>query len=120
MPSWGANGTVLLGRGIGGGYLFPIEGIGLSGISTASAPSPIASPATGEFAPGSEAITTELTPVFAAPDPNATVVLLLVPNQTVHIVSEPVENEFGRWYPVVDPDTQTIGYVQANRLGTAD
>lgn len=118
MPSWGANGAVLLGNGSHGGYLFMIEGIGLSGSSPASVPSPVASPANGTFVPGSEAVTTELTPIFAAPDPNATVVLLLVPNQTVQIVSEPVENEFGRWYPIIDPTTQTIGYVQEARLGT--
>jgi Tol biopolymer transport system component len=118
-PTWGANGNVMVARGSGGGYLTSIEGIGVSGVSTAGVSDPVASPVSGEFAPGSEAITTELTPVFASPDPNAAVVLLLVPNQTVQIVSEPIENDFGLWYPIVDPDTQTIGYVQADRLGTS-
>jgi hypothetical protein len=106
-------------RGIGGGYLLSIDGIGVRGAATTGTPDLAVSPVAAGFVPGTEAMTTELTPVFAAPDPNAAVVLLLVPNQTVLIVSDPVENEFGLWYPVVDPDTQTIGYVQANRLGTS-
>ncbi len=116
---WGTNGTVLVARGIGGGYLLSIDGIGMSGAAATGAADPVASPVAEGFAAGTEAITTELTPVFAAPDPNAAVVLLLTPNQTVLIVSDPVENAFGNWYPVVDPSTQTIGYAQADRLGTS-
>lgn len=118
-PTWGANGNAMVARGTGAGYLIPIEGIGLTGVAAPAQASQVASPVAGAFAPGSTAMTTELTPVFAAPDPNAPVVLLLVPNQMVQIVSEPVENEFGRWYPIVDPATQTIGYVQEARLGTS-
>jgi hypothetical protein len=118
-PSWAANGTVLVSRAIGAGYLFPVEGIGLSGSTAPVASTPVSTSAAEGFAPGADAFTRELTPIYSAPNPNATVVLLLVPNQIVQILGEPVENEFGRWYSVIEPDTQTIGYVQENRLGEA-
>lgn len=118
-PTWGANGNVMVGRGIGSGYLTSIDGFGAGDPAATGVGDPAASPVSGAFTPGTEAMTTESTPVFAAPDPNAAVVLLLMPNQPVLIVGDPVENSFGLWYPVVDPDTQTIGYVQASRLGGA-
>ncbi len=53
MPSWGADGTVLLGMGIGGGYLFPVDGIGLA-IQPSEA-TPIASPVAGDATTGTPA-----------------------------------------------------------------
>ncbi len=122
MPSWGANGAVLLGNGTDGGYLFTIDGIGLSSIPAVATPAPSGSPvagADGGFAEGSTAVAIGIAPMFAAPDPSAAVVLVLTPGADIQIIGELVQNDFGPWYPVVDPATQTIGYVQADRLGTA-
>ena len=123
MPSWGANGTVLLGHGIGGGYLFTIDGIGLSALPSVVTPpanlSAVASPDGASFAVGSDVQAVGIAPLFAAPDPSAAVVLVLTPGSAARILGAPVDNEFGRWYPVLEPATQTIGYAQADRLGIA-
>lgn len=115
-PSWGANGNAAIAYSDGGVSVTTISGIGTAPVAI---PQPTASPmlAAGTLAPGASATVAGLAPVFAAPDPNAVVVLMLAPNDTVQILGAPIENDFGVWYPVIDPDTQTIGYVQANRLG---
>jgi hypothetical protein len=122
MPSWGANGTVLLGNGSHGGYLFTIDGIGLNALPSPASPvsngSAVATPSDG-FAAGETVVATGIAPLFASPDPNAMLVLVLTPGSEAQILGDLVENEFGRWYPVLDPATQTIGYAQADRLGTA-
>jgi len=71
---------------------------------------------TGAFAVGSEAQTTGATSIFAAPDANAIVVGFLAPNHLVQVLTAPTENRQGVWYPLFDPDSQLIGYVQASRL----
>jgi Tol biopolymer transport system component len=112
-PVWGTDGTVFVAWHVVGAHFFPIEGAGLGAV-----PALEASPVSGQsgFAPGTTAYTNSLTPVFAGPDANATVVSLLAPNRPVHILGDPVQNEQGAWYPILDPETQIIGYVHASRL----
>jgi Tol biopolymer transport system component len=109
-PVWGTDGTVFVAWNVIGAHFFPIEGAGTGPVEV----TPVNG--TSAFAPGDTAITNGMTPVFAAPDANATVVHILAPNRAVQILGEPVENAQGTWYPVLDPETQIIGYVQASRL----
>lgn len=115
-PTWGANGNAAIGQGIGFGYLTTIEGIGLPAASSPATAA--ASPAAGTpiFAANSDVQTSGLAPMFAGPDANSPVVAFLPPDHIVHVLAEPVQNDQGVWYPVFDPETQIIGYVQANRL----
>ncbi|MEZ4532921.1 MAG: DPP IV N-terminal domain-containing protein [Thermomicrobiales bacterium] len=114
-PVWGTDGTVFVAWNVIGAYFFPIDGAGLA--TTASPVTEQSTQASTVFAPGDTALTTGMTPIFAAPDANATVVHILAPNNTVQILGEPVTNEQGTWYPVLEPETQIIGYVQATQLG---
>jgi Tol biopolymer transport system component len=113
-PVWGADGTVFVAWNVIGAHFFPIEGAGTAAIAPVAEGTPISGADT--LAPGSTAVTNGMTPVFAAPDAASTVVHILAPNSAVQILSQPVENEQGTWYPVLDPDSQIIGYVQASRL----
>ncbi len=113
-PVWGTDGTVFIARNVVGAYFFLIEGAGMSPVTSVVEGTPVSK--TSALAPGSTAITNGMTPVSAAPDANATVVNILVPNHVVEVLSQPVKNEQGAWYPILDPDTQIIGYVQASRL----
>ncbi len=113
-PVWGSDGTVFVAWSLIGAHFFPIEGAGTSPVAIASEGTPVSE--ASALAPGSIAVTNGMTPVFAAPDANATVVNILVPNRTVQILSQPVNNAQGTWYPILDPETQIIGYVQASRL----
>jgi len=117
-PVWGANGLVFVARSVVGAYFFPIEGAGIAGAPGAT-PLPVAgSPVSGTaaFAVGSEPQTNGATPIFAAPDANAIVVGFLAPDHVVQVLAAPIENSQGVWYPIFDPDSQLIGYVQASRL----
>lgn len=121
-PGWGTNGTVLAGGGgEGGGTLLTVEVIGLNAIP-APLPTTDGTPAIApdsEFAAGSTVVANGIVPIFASPDPDATVVLVLTPGMEAQILGERVENESGAWYPILDPATQTIGYAQAERLAIA-
>jgi Tol biopolymer transport system component len=116
-PVWASDGTIFVARSLDGFYRFPVTG---AGISTISQPDAIASatpePAAGTLAEGADVVTTGIAPIFAGPDAEAPVVHFLPPNQIVHILGAAVENEEGTWYPIFDPQTQIIGYVQADRL----
>jgi hypothetical protein len=116
-PVWASDGTVFVARSLDGFDRFTVTG---AGISTISQPDAIASatpePAAGTFAEGADVVTTGIAPIFAGPDAEAPVVHFLPPNQIVHILGAAVENEEGTWYPIFDPQTQIIGYVQADRL----
>jgi len=117
-PVWGSNGLVFVAKSLVGAYFFPIEGAGTAGAPEATPVPPAGSPVseTAEFAVGSEVQTTGATPIFAVPDANATVVGFLAPNHVVQVLAAPIENGQGVWYPIFDPDSQLIGYVQAGRL----
>ena len=122
-PVWGSNGVVFVSHSIVGVYFFPIEGAGLAKGTVAPAEaSPVASPVgdLGTLAVGSDATTTGIAPIFAGPDAESPVVYLLPPNHVVHILAEPVTDEEGEWYPIFDPGTQIIGYIQANLLEEGD
>jgi hypothetical protein len=122
-PVWASNGLVGVPQEARGFAFFPIDGIGLSATPPAATPdtgaSPIASSAGNDFAPGDAVVAIGIAPLYAAPDPSATVVLVLTPGAEMQILGAPVENDFSRWYPVLDPATQTIGYVEAGRVGTS-
>src|SRR5690606_10895981 len=98
-PVWETDGTVFVAWNVIGAYFFPIDGAGLA--TTASPVTEQSTQASTVFAPGDTALTTGMTPIFAAPDANATVVHILAPNNTVQILGEPVTNEQGTWYPVL-------------------
>lgn len=121
-PSWGANGNVALRHGAGTGYLTSISGIGTDIVATPAAvptsPANQGTPAGGavQFAPGSDVQTNGIAPIFAGPDAESPIVAFLPPNHVVHVLTEPIENDEGIWYPVFDPESQIIGYVQASRL----
>ncbi|MCA9859023.1 MAG: PD40 domain-containing protein, partial [Thermomicrobiales bacterium] len=117
-PVWGTNGTVFVSWNVIGAHFFPIEGAGLSGGATPAESTPETSSASGltGLSTESEMVTNGITPVFAMPDPEATVVTFLPPGHTVHLLAGPVTNAAGMWYPMYDPDSQVIGYIQASRL----
>lgn len=113
-PVWGSDGTVFVAWNVTGAHFFPIEGAGTGPVAATGSANPIGAP--DALTPGDTAVTNGMTPLFAAPDANATVVYILVPNSTVQILGAPVVNEQGTWYPVLDPASQIIGYAQASRL----
>lgn len=116
-PVWASNGLVFVSMSITGAYFFPIEGAG-AGPAASSAATPVASPAsqTAEFAVGTDVQTDGIAPIFAGPDADSPIVDFLPPHHVVHVLAAPVENDEGVWYPIFDPDSQIIGYVQASRL----
>jgi WD40 repeat protein len=115
-PVWAADGTVFVARSLDGYYLFPVTGAGAAAISQPDA-TPLATPvASGTLAVGADAVTTSIAPLFAGPDSESPMIAFLPPNHVVRVLAEPIENAEGVWYPVFDPGTQIIGYLQANRL----
>lgn len=113
-PVWGTDGTVFVAWSVIGAHFFPIEGVGTGPATPPAQVTPVTEAST--LAPGATTVTNGMTPLFAAPDANATVVHILAPNRSVHILGAPVQNSQGTWYPVLDPETQIIGYAQASRL----
>ena len=65
---------------------------------------------------GADAITTGIAPIYAGPDTESPMAVFLPPNHIVRVLADPVENDEGIWYPIFDPQSQIIGYIQANRL----
>ena len=119
-PVWASNGLVFVSRGVTGAYFFPIVGAGLEGTAPAS---PVAaSPVAGapEFAPGDELRTTGIAPMFSGPNADASIVAFLPPDRVVQVLAAPVHNDQGDWYPVLDPESHVIGYVQGNRLAITE
>jgi Tol biopolymer transport system component len=109
-PVWASNGLVFVSKSIVGAYFFLIDGAGTGQVA------PMTAPPEAAFAVGSDVQTNGIAPIFAGPDAAAPVAGILPPNHVVHILAEPIENDEGIWYPVFDPESQIIGYVQANRL----
>ncbi|HET9660972.1 MAG TPA: hypothetical protein VFP05_11625 [Thermomicrobiales bacterium] len=115
-PVWAADGTVFVARSLTGYCLFPVTSAGLAAIPQPDA-TPGATPvAVGTLAVGADAVTTGIAPVFAGPDSESPMIAFLPPNHLVRVLAEPIENDEGMWYPIFDPGTQIIGYIQANRL----
>jgi hypothetical protein len=108
---------VFVARSLDGYYLFPVTGAGAAAISQPDA-TPLATPVAGDgtLAVGADAVTTGIAPLFAGPDSESPMIAFLPPNHVVRVLAEPIENAEGVWYPVFDPGTQIIGYLQANRL----
>jgi Tol biopolymer transport system component len=120
-PVWASNGTVFVARSLTGYYLFPIEGAGLSAISqTTLTQSATPASSAGTLPVGADAITIGIAPLFAGPDTESPLVVFLPPNHIVRVLADPVESDEGIWYPVFDPGTQVIGYLQANRLAALE
>lgn len=120
-PVWASDGMAFVARSLTGYYLFPIEGAGLSAISQTSltqSGTPVSS--AGTLPVGADAITIGIAPLFAGPDTESPLVVFLPPNHVVRVLADPVENAEGLWYPVFDPGTQVIGYLQANRLAALE
>ncbi len=115
-PVWGSNGTVFVAYNVVGAYFFSIAGTGIPAPSRPDSASPVAPANTGALTVGADVVTTGIAPVFAGPDPGAAIVATLPPGHMVQVLAGPVENASGVWYPIVDPRSQIIGYVEASRL----
>ncbi len=116
-PVWATDGMVFVARSLDGYYLFPITGAGLSAVSQPAA-TPLATAVAGSepLTVGADAITTGIAPIYAGPDTESPMAVFLPPNHIVRVLADPVENDEGIWYPIFDPQSQIIGYIQANRL----
>lgn len=113
-PVWGTNGVVFVAQFVTGAFFFPIEGAGLGSPAVSGPATAVASPAT--LAVGADVQTIGVAPLYAGPDPASPIAGFLPPNQVVRILAEPVVTGDVVWYPVFDPQTMIIGYVQGNLL----
>jgi Bacterial SH3 domain len=113
---WATNGTVYVPRGIEMGTIIEVEG-GTS-VATPEATSE-AIPATpeaggGEIGPGATVVTNDANVALrSAPSTSAPVVLELEQGTELTVIGPEVAGDGFLWWPVMEPESQTIGYVRA-------
>ncbi len=114
---WATNGTVLVPGGPESGTIIKVEG-GTSPLEpvTEATPATPATPATNgsEIAPGSVVVTNDANVTLrSAPSTTAPVVLELEQGTKLTVIGPEVLGDGFRWWPVMEPESQTIGYVRA-------
>jgi Tol biopolymer transport system component len=119
---WATNGTVFIPRGPRDATILEVEG----GTSVAT-PVPVteATPATSvangdKIAPGSVVVTNDANVALrSAPSTSAPVVLELKQGTKLTVIGPEVLGDGFRWWPVMEPESQTIGYVRAELVSLA-
>jgi WD40 repeat protein len=117
-PTWATNGTVFIPRGPLAGTIITVEG-GLDFATpepTPPTPEPT-TPVEGVFAPGQTVVTNDANVAMrAAPSTGAVVVLELEQGAALTVTGPSVEGDGFVWWPVIEPETQTVGYVREELL----
>jgi Tol biopolymer transport system component len=113
QPVWSSAGRVFLNSGLEAGVLIELEGPGARSDAATPVTTPEASPAPG----ASRYVVNDAdVPMRAAPSTDATIVMRLPQGAEVTAIGPAIEADGFVWLPVIDPSTQTIGYVRAEFL----
>jgi hypothetical protein len=119
---WATNGTVLIPGGLMSGTIIKVEGGTSPEPVTEATPATPASPTTngGEIVPGSVVVTNDANVTLrSAPSASAPVVLQLEQGTKLTVIGPEVLGDGFRWWPVMEPESQTIGYVRAELVSLA-
>ncbi|MFL5761957.1 MAG: SH3 domain-containing protein [Thermomicrobiales bacterium] len=118
---WATNGTAFVPRGLDKGTIIEVPG-GTSAVTPEPAfkatPATTGSPS-GEIAPGTTVVTNDANVAMrAAPSTSAPIVLELDQGMELTIIGPEVTGDRFLWWPVMDPKSQTLGYVRAEFLSS--
>jgi Tol biopolymer transport system component len=118
-PIWATNSTVFIPRGPFAGAIITVEG----GLDVVVTPEPVtatpepSTPEAGAFAPGQTVVTNDANvSMRSAPSTSAMVVLELEQGTEVTVAGPAVEGDGFVWLPVIEPESQTVGYIREEFL----
>jgi Tol biopolymer transport system component len=118
IPTWATNGTVFIPRGPFAGTIISVEG-GTDVVTPEPVPAtPETSTAVeGAFALGATVVTNDANVAMrSAPSTGAMVVLELEQGTALTVAGPAVEGDGFVWVPVIEPESQTVGYVREELL----
>jgi hypothetical protein len=117
VPTWATNGSVFMNSDLGAGTLIRLAG----GASSPPVATPVAipsvavgTPLAGTIEPGVTVyVNDDGVRLRAAPSRDAPVVLEVARGAALTVLGPAEEGDGFRWWPVMDPETKTIGWVRA-------
>jgi Bacterial SH3 domain len=116
---WATNGTVYVPRGLEMGAIIEVEGGTSVATPEATSEAIPATPEAGgeEIGPGATVVTNDANvSMRSAPSTSAPVVLELEQGTQLNVIGPEVTGDGFLWWPVMEPKSQTLGYVRAEFL----
>jgi hypothetical protein len=115
---WATNGTVYVPRGLEKGIVIEVKGgnnvVTPEATSEATPATPATPKAGGEIGPGATVVTNDANVALrSAPSTSAPVVLELGQGTQLNVIGPEVTGDGFLWWPVMEPESQTLGYVRA-------